>query len=116
MIKIKFLDAQEVKDGEGIVIESWRAGQVVELNNGSARFWLSRGLALDVQAAARESREAKEAEKKVASVAVVDVKEPEVERVEAAEEKATPSTGKTNPTSHGSGRAKRSPASHRGQA
>ena len=102
MIEIKFLEAQEVKDGEGIVIERWRVGQVVELNNASARFWLSRGLALDVQAVAREKREAKEAEKKTESVAVVDAKEPE-----ATEKKSEVASAVVNPTSPKSGKAKR---------
>ncbi len=101
MIKIKFLDAQEVKDGEGIVIERWRAGQVVELNNASARFWLRRGFALDVQDVAREVREAKEAEKKTEPGAVVDAKEPK-----AIETKPEVATGKTNPTSPKRGRGR----------
>ncbi len=108
MIEIKFLEAQEVKDGEGIVIEKWRAGQVVELNNASARFWLSRGLALDVRAAAREAREARllAAEKPpgwdVIKAAPADAKEPE-----AIEKKPEVASGVVNPTSPKSGKAKR---------
>ncbi len=88
MITIKFLEAQEVKDGEGVIIKSFRKGQVVELNNASARFWLTRSLAVDVQAEARVKREAGE--------------------TKAAEAKAAPAkVGKVNPTSPKSGKAKR---------
>ena len=95
MIKVKFLGGQEVEDGEGIVIERFRAGQVVELNNASARFWLSRGLALDVQGVAREARLAAE-------------EQAEPEKVEDGEVKAEPeAAAKVNPTSPKSGKAKR---------
>lgn len=118
MIKIKFLEAQEVEDGEGIVIERWRAGQVVELNNASARFWLNRGLALDVQAVAREAREAKEAEAKGAEASEEPVVETEADasEPEAVEEKPEPATAAANPTSRGSGKGKRSSASRPAQA
>ena len=101
MINVKFLGAQEVEDGEGIVIQRFRAGQVIELTNASARFWLSRGLALDVQDAARDTRLAAEdaAEKK-----------PEAEKPEAVESgtaDAKPEAAATvNPTSPKRGRGR----------
>ncbi len=49
MYKIRFVDAQEVKDGEGVVYQKFKAGQVVELGNASAMHWLSRGMAVEVQ-------------------------------------------------------------------
>ncbi len=79
MYKIRFVDAQEVLDGEGIVIQKFRAGQVVELSNASAMHWLSRGLALDVRAEAQAAREAKAAEpdeEKVEVVAAVNPTSP----------------------------------------
>ncbi len=53
MYKIRFVDAQEVKDGEGVVIQKFTAGQVVELGNASAMHWLSRGMAVEVQGASQ---------------------------------------------------------------
>ncbi len=118
MIKIKFLDAQEVEDGDGKVYLKFRAGQVVELNNASARFWLSRGLALDVQAVAREAREAKEAEaseqpvvETKAEADKVDASEPE-----AVEEKPEVATAAANPTSPKRGRGRPRSASRPAQA
>ncbi len=97
MIKVKFFEAQEVEDGEGIVIESFRAGQVVELTNASARFWISRGLASDVQGAARNTR---------LGALTAGMKKFEVGK---AEDGAEPETAaKVNPTLTKSGKAKRS--------
>ncbi len=140
MIKIKFLDAQEVEDGEGIVYQSFRAGQVIELNNAAARFWLSRGLAIDVQGGklpsvgprgpqskSEEGRFNDKSAKKAAETeadpedpygvypkAVEETPEPE--KVEATEEKAPPKTGKTNPTSPKRGRGRPRSASRPDQA
>ena len=58
-MQVKFVDAQEVRDGEGVVIQKFKAGQVAELSAASARHWINRGLALDVRAAAQEAREAR---------------------------------------------------------
>lgn len=44
-MKIKFLEAREVLDGDGAVTQKFRAGQVVELSNASARHWINRGVA-----------------------------------------------------------------------
>ena len=103
MIEIKFLEAQEVEDGDGKVYLKFRAGQVVKLNNASARFWLNRGLALDVQAVAREARQAKEAEAKAkeAEADKVDASEPE-----AVEEKPEVAPATVNPTSPKRGRGR----------
>lgn len=58
MLKIKFVEAREVLDGDGVVIQRFKVGQVVELSNASARHWLNRGAALDVRAEAQAAREA----------------------------------------------------------
>ena len=99
-MKVKFLEAREVEDGEGIVIQKFRAGQVVELSNASARHWINRGAAVDVQAAARAAKEA--AEEKP------EAEEPEAAEEKVAEEKAEVTTGDVDPTSPKSGKAKRS--------
>ncbi len=118
MIEIKFLDAQEVEDGEGKVIERWRAGQVVELNNASARFWLSRGFALDVQAVAREAREAKEAEASEKTVVKTKAEPDKVvaSEPEAVEEKSEVATAAVNPTSPKRGRGRPPSVLRPGQA
>ncbi len=92
-MKVKFLEAREVLDGEGMVIQKFRAGQVVELSNASARHWINRGFAFDVQAAAQAAREAEKTE-------------PTEEKVETVEEKADVTDGTVNPTSPKRGRGR----------
>ena len=116
MIKIKFLDAQEVKDGEGIVIEKWRAGQVVELNNGSARFWLSRGLALDVQGGKLPADGPRGPQSKSEEGRFVDKTAKKSTETEPVEEKPEVATGKVDPTSPKRGRGRRRSASRPAQA
>jgi len=48
-MKVKFLEDREVADGEGVVYQRFKAGQVVELSNASARHWITRNAALEVQ-------------------------------------------------------------------
>ncbi len=92
MIEVKFGDAQEVRDGEGVVTQSLKAGQVVEMNNASARYWINRGMALDVRAAAQDARqEAKAAEEDAVADAPVEPEKP-------AEVKAEVKTGDVDPT------------------
>ncbi len=108
MIKVKFLESVEVPDGEGIVIESFRKGQVIELKNASARYWTIRGIAEDVKAAAREARLAAEEE--------AATEKPEAEMGDTSKEKAEPATpvekvtppatAKVNPTSRNFGKGK----------
>ncbi len=50
MVKVKFTDDVKVEDGDGKVIQKFRAGQVVELNGASARHWINRSLATRVVA------------------------------------------------------------------
>ncbi len=109
MIKVKFLGAQEVEDGEGIVYQRFRAGQVVELNNAAARFWLTRGFAEEVVGRAK------------APPSWPKIPKPESKKVEADEPKAaeqkveTKAAGKLNPTSPKRGRGRPRSASHPGQ-
>ncbi len=44
-MKIKFLEAREVLDGDRVVIQKFKAGQVVEMSNASALHWINRGAA-----------------------------------------------------------------------
>ncbi len=53
MITIKFVEDKSVLDGEGNVTSKFKSGQVVELSTASARHWLNRGAALEVQARAK---------------------------------------------------------------
>lgn len=47
-MRIRFLEDREVKDHNGLVVESFRAGEVVELSTTSARRWLKRNAAQQV--------------------------------------------------------------------
>lgn len=56
--KIRFVQGREVKDHTGAVIERFKAGQVFavgdakgEMGEGSARHWLHRGIAVEVDTA-----------------------------------------------------------------
>ena len=108
MIKVKFLESVEVPDGEGIVIESFRKGQVIELKNASARYWTIRGIAEDVKAAAREARLAaeEEAATEKPEAETVDAAKEKAEAVKPAEKVAAPVAAKVNPTSRNSGKGK----------
>ncbi len=97
-MQVKFVDAQEVRDGEGVVIQKFKAGQVAELSTASARHWINRGLALDVQAAAQEVREAQ----KATAEAAAESEDPAVEAATAAEV----STPVANPTPPKRGRGR----------
>ena len=103
MIEVKFLEAAEVKDGGGVVIQAFKAGQVKEMSNASARHWINRGIAFDVQAAARAAREAKQPE---------ETAEPKGKGKGRGKAKKDPEakTGDAGPTSRGSGPAKPSSA------
>ena len=102
-MKVKFLEAREVRDGEGVVIQKFRAGQVIELSTASARHWINRGAALDVQAAAQAAREAEKVESTE-------------EKVETVEEKGDATDGTVNPTPPKRGRGRPPSASRPVQA
>jgi len=78
-MKVKFLEAREVADGEGVVYQRFKAGQVYELSTASARHWINRSAALEVQG---------RAEKPVAKL----VKSPDTKP------EAKPDAGLTHPT------------------
>ena len=48
-MKVTFLDAREVKDGLGVVTQSFKSGQVIELSTASARHWINRSVAIEVR-------------------------------------------------------------------
>ena len=47
MKKIKFLKDCEI-EAQGVIVQSFKAGEIVELSMGSARRWLRRNLATEV--------------------------------------------------------------------
>jgi hypothetical protein len=49
---VRFTEDKDVRDHLGRVVQSFRAGQVVELSAASARRWLRRHAAVEVQGAA----------------------------------------------------------------
>ena len=51
---VKFLEAREVADGEGVVYQRFKAGCVYELSTASARHWINRSAALEVQGRAEK--------------------------------------------------------------
>ncbi len=81
-MKVKFLEAREVKDGLGVVIQKFKAGQVTELSTASARHWINRNAAVEVAGIARivkEPEAAKDApddDKPEAAPAVADPTSP----------------------------------------
>jgi hypothetical protein len=56
-IRVEFTEDRRVLDHTGEVIESFKAGQVVALSEASARHWLSRNVAFEVQGRARAKPE-----------------------------------------------------------
>lgn len=48
-MKIRFIQDRVVKDHDGNVIDTFRAGQVKELAEASARHWINRGVAVEIQ-------------------------------------------------------------------
>lgn len=58
-IKVRFLADREVKDHNGQVIAYHKTGQVKVFSENSARHWLSRGLAEEIEGAAQETRRGK---------------------------------------------------------
>ncbi len=83
-MQVKFVDAQEVLDGEGVVIQKFKAGQVIELSTASARHWINRGLAIDIRSAVQEERATRKAAAEEAAV-----ESDPVEKAEPAAEVAT---------------------------
>ena len=111
-MKVKFLEAREVLDGEGIVIQKFRAGQVVELSTASARHWINRGFAIDVQAAAADPRMLPRKEDLAHTVADKAAKG----STEPTGEKADATDGTVNPTSPKRGRGRPPSASRPARA
>ena len=56
-MKVKFLEAREVKDGLGVVIQKFKVGEIAELSTASARHWINRSAAIEVQAIAQVVKE-----------------------------------------------------------
>ncbi len=56
-MRVKFLQDRDV-EAQGEVIESFKAGEVYELSASSARRWIRRELAMEVQGAAAPKRPA----------------------------------------------------------
>ena len=104
MIEVEFLEAAEVRDGDNIVIQKFRLGQVVELSNASARHWISRNIASDVQATARDTREAKQLESGEGEPKAKTPKPAKAKAPKLAKAKAT--DGTVNPTSPKRGRGR----------
>jgi hypothetical protein len=63
MKKIKFIEDCEV-EAQGQVLQSFKAGQVVELSHASARRWIRRNKAVEVQGGAAKPAATKSAAKK----------------------------------------------------
>ena len=105
-MQVKFVDAQEVRDGEGVVIQKFKSGQVVELNAASARHWINRGLALDVRAAAQEVREARKTAAEAAAEEgdSAESEDPAVEAAPAPAEKVSMPVANPTPPKRGRGR------------
>lgn len=70
--EIEFLEAVEVRDHNGKVEQSFKANQVVELSDASARHWLTRGLARLVGASA-EARPDESVEKLTGPALTADI-------------------------------------------
>lgn len=106
-MQVKFVDAQEVRDGEGVVIQKFKAGQVIELSTASARHWINRGLAIDVQGAAQDAREAQKAaveeaaaeDDPVESGTAAEKAEPVAEGMPATPNPTPPKRGRGRPRS-----------------
>ena len=84
---VKFLEYREMEDGEGVVYEKFKAGQVYELNTASARRWITRNAAVEVKGRAKPEGK--------------PVAKPEGKPV------AKPADGAVHPTSPKSGKGKR---------
>jgi len=57
-IQIRFIRDREVRDHDQNVIQTFKAGQVKEMGAASARHWLNRGLAVEVQGKGRRASNA----------------------------------------------------------
>ncbi len=90
-MNVKFLEAREVCDGEGIVYARFKAGHVYELSTASARHWINRAAAVEVQGRAKPEVKP-------------DIKSEE--KAEAAEETVEVATAQVSPTSPKRGRGR----------
>lgn len=58
-IKVRFLAERIVRDHDNQIIDHFKPGQVKVFSENSARHWLSRGLAEEIEGAAQETRRGK---------------------------------------------------------
>ena len=103
---VKFLEAREVKDGAGVVIQKFRAGQVVELSTASARHWINRNAATAIQGGKLPSAGPKGLQSKSEEGRFGAKAAKEIAPVEGVEEKPEVATGNAEPTSPKRGRGR----------
>lgn len=94
-MKIRF-NADRTVEAQGEVVETYKAGEIYELSASSARRWLRRGLATEVQGSAKKPAAPKSEPKPVEKPAPVIGKRKPPITATAGAEKEQPVTAKSD--------------------